>query len=99
MFPLPVSTLVQIKKITMWMQHFGHPTPKRTALVSNTERLKDFQTGKLTRSAPASLKTTVVYQDKYGKQRFKGGPDLRSTQSPGCRLRVPLHIYTELGSM
>lgn len=66
----------------MWMCHWGHPTAKRTLLVSNSEQIARLDKGKLDKSKrEATFKTATTYEDKQGKKRFKGTAALRSTQT------------------
>ena len=72
----------------MWMAHFGHPTSKRTLLVSNSREIAGLQMGKLHKSQkPADApKTAVKYIDGKGVERYKGTDQLKCTQSLGIAL-------------
>lgn len=67
---------------TFWMQLMGGPCPKRTLLVSNSERVNRLRTGKLVKGLhTSSVKTTEKYVDGSGRVRFKGTGQLKSTQT------------------
>lgn len=68
-----------MRKINIWMQLWGHPTPKRTSLLSNSCQLHTLQTGKLVRGKPL-LQTCRKYTDSAGVVRFQGTSALKSTQ-------------------
>ena len=73
----------QVYQVTMWMQDFKHPTPKRSLLVSNTSGIADMLPGKRVkkRSRKAKFPTSVKYKNKQGKSCWKGSPQLKSTQT------------------
>lgn len=73
----------QVYQVSMWMQDFKHPTPKRSLLVSNTSGIADFLPGKRMkkRSRKAKFPTSVQYKNKQGKSCWKGSPQLKSTQT------------------
>jgi len=66
----------------MWMGHYNHPTPKKTTLVSNSEQIAVLGKGKMSKSQKRTdFKTAVTYLDSKGRKRYKGTPQLRSTQN------------------
>lgn len=74
---------LEVYSISMWMKRYGHATPKRTTLLGNTGGLVKLLTGKLHRSEPSQVKTSCKYTSKKGHARWKGSPELKSTQPLG----------------
>ena len=89
--PNPTVLPGQVFQLSMWLGHWGHPTPKPTLLVSNSPQIASLSKGKLRKSQKRSeFKTAIVYQDKQGKTRYKGSKILRSTQILG---NVSIHFF------
>ena len=83
----------QVTKISIWMQLWGHPTPKRTTLLSSSKLIHKLQTGKLI-PRKASIKTSHKYFNAKGEQRFRGSKELRSTQFPAFMEPFILDAHT-----
>lgn len=82
---------VQIFKSWFWMGHYDHPSPKRTALWSNSKIIAFFWKGRMTKAYRKMLKAknpefqpVVKYQDAKGHRRFHGTKHLTQTQKLGC---------------
>ena len=74
----------EVYEQTFWMRAFGHPTPKRSVVYSNSALIGSLHTGKMTREdLKPEFGTTRRYVNREGKQRFPGNARLKSTQSSG----------------
>ena len=62
------------------MKNFGHPTPKRTTVMSNSTLIRALATDKLDTSKPNGLKTSQKYKNRAGEDRWKGTRELKETQ-------------------
>ncbi|CAK9089218.1 Uncharacterized protein SCF082_LOCUS42105 [Durusdinium trenchii] len=77
-----------VHRVTWHMLHYGGPTPKPHWAVSNSRRISELHRGKFDhagwkakpKSERDSVKTTIKYQDKQGKDRFKGSSRLRKSE-------------------
>ena len=72
----------KVWKESFWMMHWGSPSPKRTCLWANSYEIRRFNRGRLSRARMAmkTVKTSIKYKDRAGRQRWKGSPELRQTQ-------------------
>lgn len=69
---------------TFWMKAWGHLTPKRSFVLSNTHLVGQLDKGPMKRKALESeISTTDTYVTKDGRKRFKGNSNLKSTQFLG----------------
>ena len=80
--------LHQVWKVTFWMAHYDHKTPKRTSLWANTSLISKFWMGQLDKDDRAKQKKrqhksgimpVKKYIDKHGKPRYQGTKDLTRT--------------------
>lgn len=67
---------------TFWMRALGHPTPKRSIVLSNSTWISELSFASRMRAAKlkSELKTTDKYTSKAGVKRFKGNKNLKGTQ-------------------
>lgn len=81
MFCYASGNVAEVFYQEFWMKKFGHPTPKRTKVFSNSPQIHILDTGKMNRTAlSADVQTTRRYVSKDGKERFAGTKELKSTQ-------------------
>ena len=63
------------------MRAWGAATPKRTFVLSNSRAIGALDSGRMTRDQlNSSVKSTIKYQSKEGRKRFKGGKALKQTE-------------------
>lgn len=72
--------LLQVRSLSFWMKNFGHPTPKRTTVLSNSSSIGALATDKLDKSKPTLLQTTQKYKNRAGQERWHGTRELKETQ-------------------
>lgn len=61
----------QVWRMDFWMKAYGHKTPKRSSMWSNTKAVKKFATPKLKMSGKYS-KLVRRYENSDGRKRFSG---------------------------
>lgn len=69
-----------------WMKSWGHATPKRTCVYSNSAMIRMLDTGPLTREELVpEYATTRKYINGKGVKRFSGNSTLKGAQHPGLK--------------
>ena len=65
--------LAQVWKCSFWMRHYGHPTAKRTVVVSDRQYVRHLDKGRLRKQhRKGKFRTSYVYFDKKGRRCFVG---------------------------
>ena len=74
---------------------FGAPTPKRSALWSNSRFVAIFNRGRLTKAnkPKKTIDTAVAYQDSHGRKRYKGCKNALKQTQFGSHLVKALNTY------
>ena len=74
-------SVAQVFYQDFWMKAWGHVTPKRTYVLSNTHLIKSLDSGAMKRKELHSeVSTTDRYESQDGRKRFKGNANLKGTQ-------------------
>ena len=80
----------KVYRTAFWMRAFGHTSDKRTKVWSNSFAVALLQMAKPLkrkgRRGKKKVALAIKYQDKSGRTRYKGSPQLKSSQSFGCTL-------------
>ncbi|CAK9101508.1 Uncharacterized protein SCF082_LOCUS47470 [Durusdinium trenchii] len=72
-----------VQEVRWWMGSYGSATPKRHVAFANSCEILNLDKGKLVgwkKTEKTKVKTVEHYQDRHGKQRWKGTSKLRSTE-------------------
>ena len=75
----------EVWRMDFWMKCYGHKTPKRSSMWSNSKNVFKFRTPKLKRSKKYTYSNLVKrYRNKEGKPRFVGNRKaLKNSAIPG----------------
>ena len=73
---------LEVTKVKWWMAHYGAKTAKRHIGFANSREVRRLDRGRLqiNRSTKQKVKTCEKYQDRQGRQRYKGTVHLRGTE-------------------
>lgn len=78
-----ISHAIEVQEVRWWMGSYGSATPKRHVAFANSCEILNLDKGKLVgwkKTEKTKVKTVEHYQDRHGKQRWKGTSKLRSTE-------------------
>lgn len=64
--------------VSWWMMMYGSPSPKRSWAYSNSEAVRQLDVG--WKRMKSKISTVTKYVDGKGRQRYKGSPQLKSTE-------------------
>jgi len=67
------------------MKHFGALTPKRSLLWSNTTRVSNFRTDRLSLRGKAAKQLVRKYENKRGETKFQGNSSMKQSGTLSCQ--------------
>ena len=67
--------------VAFWMRKFGHPSLKRSLVLSNAKQICRLDRGRLTKKERATAAGSAkTYVDGRGRKRYQGTKALKNTQ-------------------
>ena len=84
MLIVTVILVAKVFRLAFWLKAYGHECCKRTLIWSTSPAIRGFFGRRLRKALLKSkIQTAIKYRDSSGRTRWKGSPQLKSTQCLG----------------